>query len=400
MWPLLCLLILTLCLAEAITGRRRRERLRESMHRTHRNLVAEFDEERVKNRAQQQVLFDSMVEGLLLADPEGRIILANKAMENLFESGRDLRGLTLLEAFRSPELHGLARRLETEEQIWGYELSLPGLNSKLVQVNASAVKSYEAKPGTRIFVFHDLTRLKELENTRQEFVANVSHELRTPISLIKGYAETLLDGAKDNPEVSTRFLKTIERQADRLTFLIEDLLTISRIESGQVALNIQDFELRSLVERLIDELAGRAIERKVTMTNEVPPDWEVQADSDRILQVLNNLIVNAIKYGRVGGKIIISATIQDSHVTVSVADDGPGIERQALGRVFERFYRVDQARARHEGGTGLGLSIVKHIIQSHGGEVHAVSEVGKGSVFSFTLKCAPECALVHSCGTA
>jgi two-component system phosphate regulon sensor histidine kinase PhoR len=238
-----------------------------------------------------------------------------------------------------------------------------------------------------VLVFHDLTRLRQLERTRQEFVANVSHELRTPLSLIKGYCETLIDGARQDPAVALRFLQTIEKHADRLTFLIEDLLTISRLESGQVVLNLQPVELAPLVARLLEERQSRVRDKAVRVRNDVPADLIVRADADRIEQVLLNLVDNALKYGGPAVEVTVGARRreEDGLVEVWVKDTGPGSAPEHRERIFERFYRVDRARSREQGGTGLGLSIVKHIVQSHGGEVWVNSEVGRGSTFCFTL---------------
>jgi two-component system phosphate regulon sensor histidine kinase PhoR len=237
-----------------------------------------------------------------------------------------------------------------------------------------------------ILVFHDLTRVKQLEGARQEFVANVSHELRTPLTLIKGCVETLLDGAKDDPAVRDRFLQTIEKHADRLTYLIEDLLTLSQLESGRLALNLRATQLREVGLRVIDSLEARARLKEVTLENQIPADLFAQADGERLEQVLFNLVDNAIKYGRSGGRVVLQGEhLADSRARISVQDDGPGIPPEARERVFERFYRLDKARSREQGGTGLGLAIVKHIIQRHGGEVGVQSEVGQGSTFFFTL---------------
>jgi len=234
-------------------------------------------------------------------------------------------------------------------------------------------------------VFHDLTRVKQLERTRQEFVANVSHELRTPLSLIKGYVETLLEGAKDNPEISTKFLQTIDRNAERLRLLIEDLLTISELESGRVKLNQQPLQLRTLSEKVLSDFRSPAEAKNITLVDEVP-DLTISADAARLEQVLCNLIDNAIKYGRQRGKVTLRACLAGTEqVEISISDDGPGIPREALERIFERFYRVDKARSREQGGTGLGLSIVKHIVQGHGGRVWARSDLGHGATFYFTL---------------
>jgi two-component system phosphate regulon sensor histidine kinase PhoR len=336
--------------------------------------------------SQQQALFNSMIEGVLLLDREGRVRLANQALDRFFNLNSDIRGRTILEALRSHELRELVNRTAVNGQVLGFEFDLPGLDSRSLQVNSSVFLDREGKQQGMILVFHDVTRLKQLENTRKEFVANVSHELRTPLSLIKGYVETLIDGAKNDPAVATRFLQTIDKHADRLTYLIEDLLTISRLESGQIVLNLQPIELRMLTQRVSDDLMARATEKNVELDNRVSDEVVVHADADRLQQVLFNLVDNAIKYGRTDGRVIIDAGVNEVGVVeMSVADDGPGIPADSQERVFERFYRVDKARSREQGGTGLGLSIVKHIVQSHGGTVWLESELGKGTVFHFTL---------------
>jgi len=336
--------------------------------------------------AQQQALFNSMVEGVLVLDGNERVRLVNRTLEDLFGLTGDIRGRTIMEALRLHELRELVNRVRAEGQVPGYELELPGLEGRCLQVNATALLDRSGKPQGMILVFHELTRLKQLENTRQEFVANVSHELRTPLSMIKGYVETLINGAKDDPNVATRFLQTIEKHADRLTYLIEDLLTISRLESGQVVMNLQNVELRPIANDVVNDLMSRAGDRKVILENQVPGEIVVRADADRIQQVLFNLVDNAIKYGRPEGHVWIGARLaKGTHAEISVRDNGPGIPPDAIDRVFERFYRVDKARSREQGGTGLGLSIVKHIIQFHGGEVWVESQLGQGATFFFTL---------------
>jgi len=234
-------------------------------------------------------------------------------------------------------------------------------------------------------VFHDLTRLKQLERTREEFVANVSHELRTPLSLIKGYVETLLDGARNNPEVAERFLKIIERNTHRLDLLIQDLLTISALESGRIKLNMQPVDLRAVADKVLGDLHAKAENKNVKLVNDLPP-LATTADANRLDQVFANLVDNAIKYGRANGTVTVGGKKLDAgRLELFVRDDGPGIPAESLPRVFERFYRVDKARSRDQGGTGLGLSIVKHIVQAHGGEVRVESEPGKGATFCFTL---------------
>ena len=334
---------------------------------------------------QQEVLFNSMVEGLLLLDKTGRIQLANRAFNHLFGVTADLRSRTIMEGLRLHELAELVEFLGTQKRVLGYELRLSRPEERWLQINGAAIFNGTGERHGTLLVFHDLTRLKQLESARKEFVANVSHELRTPLSLIKGYVETLLDGAKDNPEVSCKFLQTIDRNAERLKLLIEDLLTISELESGRMKINVVALELRPLVAKVFADFKSRA-EAKHVQLIDVVEDLRVRADSDRLEQVLGNLIDNAIKYGRPEGQVKVSARmVEHGQVEIEVRDDGPGIPPEALERVFERFYRVDKARSREQGGTGLGLSIVKHIVQSHGGRVWAKSELGHGASFYFTL---------------
>ena len=339
----------------------------------------------VDARAQQQVLFNSMIEGLLLLDRSQKIYLANRAFKNLFGLKVELRGKSILEALRLHELDELVQRVQAEGQVFDYEIKLPELTERWLRVNAAVISNSAGEREGMILVFHDLTRLKQLERTREEFVANVSHELRTPLSLIKGYVETLLDGARNNPEVSERFLRIIERNTNRLDLLIQDLLTISALESGRIKLNLQQVDLHTVAEKILSDLHSRADNKNMKLVNELPV-LPTRADADRLDQVLANLVDNAIKYGRTNGKVSIgSRKLDDGMLEIFVQDDGPGIPAEALERVFERFYRVDKARSRDQGGTGLGLSIVKHIVQAHGGEVRVVSEVGKGATFFFTL---------------
>ena len=389
MWPILTILAAAMAL---IVWFRERRRLRavQSELALQRQLFDEIKarqyQEHAQSQAQQQALFNSMIEGVLLLDQDGRVQMVNQSLELLFGLDKDIRGQTIMEAFRLHELSALVSRLLKEGTVLGSELELPGLESRCFQVNATAVPDRSGLQRGSILVFHDLTRIKQLENTRQEFVANVSHELRTPLSLIKGFVETLIDGAKDDPAVATRFLQTIDKHADRLTFLIEDLLTISRLESGQIVLNLQPTVLHAVAERVTDDLRTRAGDRRVRLENTVPDNLCARADADRLQQVLFNLVDNAIKYGRPEGVVVIGGRQVDAgNAEMWVQDDGPGIPPEAIERVFERFYRVDKARSRDQGGTGLGLAIVKHIVQSHGGEVRVQSELGKGSTFHFTL---------------
>ncbi len=393
MWPVLTGLILAAGLAMHFWWRWNFNLLRDRLEEQARALATRHEQEVQDARASaqvqalQQAVFNSMVEGVLVLNDAGKVQLVNQSLQRLFALTSDVRGQSLMETFRLPELSELVTSLRQKRTVQSYTLELPGVEERWVEVNAASVLGQDGSVHGTVLVFHDLTRLKQLERTRQEFVANVSHELRTPLSLIKGFVETLLDGAKDDSTKATRFLQTIQKHTDRLTFLIEDLLTISRLESGQIVMNLHPVELRDETQRVIDDLHSRAEEKQVALANSVPTDLRARADADRLQQVLTNLVENAIKYGRPGGQVTIGGTrAAEGKVEMWVQDDGPGIPLEARERVFERFYRVDRARARDTGGTGLGLSIVKHIVQAHGGEVWLKSEVGKGTTFYFTLR--------------
>jgi len=392
-WPIVSIILFAALLAVHL-GWRRVVRREESEFRWE---IEKLRRDQARStqqvRARQEALFNSMAEGVVLLDHRGRIELANRAFADLFGVTSDMRSHTFAEMVHEPELAELVDSLSIRQQIVEYELKLSAPNERWLQVNGAAIFNGLGRRYGTILVCHDLTRLKQLERARTEFVANVSHELRTPLSLIQGYAETLLDGAKDNAEVAGKFLQIIERNTKRLRLLIEDLLTISELESGRVRLEMESVALLPLVEKVFEDFKAPAAARKVKLLNQVP-DLKVRADAGRLEQVLGNLIDNAIKYGRATGKVTVGGgPTEDGFIEVFVQDDGPGIPPESLERVFERFYRVDKARSREQGGTGLGLSIVKHIVQSHRGRVWAKSEQGHGAAFHFTLPGEPKTVL-------
>jgi len=387
MWLALIILLLCLCAWVYLRGREELRQVEAHSAQLAQELgkTKDLQDETIRQiRTRQNAIFDSMIEGILILDQNGRIHSVNKSLERLFSIERDILGMRLIEALGSHELLEVIEIARAKGMVKGFELTL-ARQARYLEVNAAAIHQAGGEPEGFIVIFHDFTRIKELENLRREFVANVSHELRTPLTLIKGYVETLLEGAKDDPEVCTRFLHTIQKHSNRLAFLIEDLLALSQLESGAVVMHPQVTELRAIASRVVEDLASPALRKTITLKNEIPAAIQVNADGDRLQQVFYNLIDNAIKYGNPNGCVQITATSESNRVKVVVSDNGPGIPAEAKNRVFERFFRVDRARSREAGGTGLGLAIVKHIVLNHGGSVRVESTVGHGTTFFFLL---------------
>lgn len=388
MWPALTVLAVGISIYLHFTWRsRHRLLLAQTQDQQRRTAEAELVALKSSNAAaRMEQLLESMSEGVILLSEEKRVDYANRAALQLFEIQQEVRGKTILTAFQSNELSDLLEKAIDGDQRAELELGLPGQNERVISVYATRVRNKRNEMMGTAFVFHDITRIRQLESTRQEFVGNVSHELRTPLSLIQGFAETLLETPSEDPEMNRKFLKNIGKHADRLTFLIEDLLTISALESGRVVMNLQDVDLCEAVGRVCGDLAPKAKAKGTALQNEIPPGQQCYADGDRLQQVLSNLVENAIKYGRNEGLVRIRlGSLFSGKIEVQVIDDGPGIPKALQARVFERFFRADKARSRETGGTGLGLAITKHIVQAHGGEVGVTSEPGHGTTFTFTI---------------
>lgn len=336
--------------------------------------------------AQLETLLDEMVEPLVAVDASGRIRLANRSAARLFNFPGPVAGRGILEVARHHAIAAVLERLKAEREVRDHEFQIEGAVPRLLRLNAVALP----ESAGALLVFHDVTELRRLEAVRQDFVANVSHELRTPLSLIRSAAETLLDGAKDDPAARDKFIGIIDRHASRLGLLIEDLLLLSALDTGRIELQVAEVELRAVVDEVADDLAPTAQARRSVIADLVPAGLRVRADAGRLRQILVNLMENALKYGREEGRVEVSASVLNGGwVQVAVRDDGPGIPEEARSRVFERFFRVDKARARAQGGTGLGLAIVKNLVAAHGGDVRVESAEGRGTVFYFKLPAAP-----------
>jgi len=338
-----------------------------------------------KNRL--DAILRGMGEGLMVSDTEGAITLVNPAFRSLFAIQEEVEGKALIDITRHPSLHEAFKAVVQTKTEKFEEITLNLNGERTVMTHLVPLMKGEILQGV-VAVFHDISVLKRLENIRRDFVANVSHELRTPVTVIRGYAETLLDGAiEKDPANTSRFLEKIQLHAKKLSTLINDLLTLSELETGEMRLEMIPLSVDEIVRHvcafLDEKTSAKRISVKQDGIGEAP---HVLADRCRLEQILVNLVDNAVKYTPEQGSITISAKESQDVVRISVSDTGIGIPLGELSRIFERFYRVDDARSLEMGGSGLGLSIVKHLVQSHGGAVFVESIPGKGSTFSFTLK--------------
>jgi two-component system phosphate regulon sensor histidine kinase PhoR len=343
----------------------------------------------IRASSEQDAILRTMVEGVVTVDAEGRIRRINTAAKRLLDMDPAVSEGKLIGAMvRQPELGRFIHEAISSRDTRSATLRLLGSRETVIEVNASPmIEEQLAMPGT-LFVIHDVTRVKRLESVRREFVANVSHELRTPITSIKGFVETLVDGASEDPELSRKFLGIIGRQAERLNMILNDLLTLAKLEAGEDGAQVETERknVRDLVRVALEDCARRAEEKAMQLRVDVADDLFIYANSSLVEQALVNLVDNAIKYSESGGSVWVEARTEGALVEIRVVDNGPGIERSHLARLFERFYRIDQGRSRQLGGTGLGLAIVKHIAQVHGGRVAVTSVEGEGSTFSIFLR--------------
>ncbi|TRZ48766.1 HAMP domain-containing histidine kinase [bacterium] len=353
------------------------------------NKMAQGLEDKVKEiRAQDQKLFaifNSMIEGIIVVDRHSRIVSVNPTIENIFNvSKKEIEGKAFLEAIRNNDISEVISSVLKNGRPLSTEISLVLPVCKTFEANAAPIFDNTVVNGCLI-VIHDITEIRKLETIRSDFVANVSHELKTPLTSIKGFIETLLEGAIDDKKNNRNFLKIIQEHAERLNNLVEDLLSLSHLESKEIVLNKKSFNLRQQLEEVVLSFKSQLKKKDIEIKNELPSSSSITADKNRIEQVLTNLIDNAIKFNKEKGSIRVYAQEINGEIKVYVEDSGVGILEKDIPRIFERFYRVDKARSRELGGTGLGLSIVRHIIELHNGSVGVESTEGFGSKFWFIL---------------
>ncbi|MBS2028118.1 MAG: PAS domain-containing protein [Deltaproteobacteria bacterium] len=308
-------------------------------------------------------LLEALPDATAVLGTDGKIGSCNRGFRDLFGSAA---GRTVLELTRDADAgHAVVAALAGQQR--RLEVTLPVARRTLLLF-------FSPMPSGALLTARDITEAKRMERARRDFVANASHELRTPVTAICGAAETLLNGAVDDPDAALGFVEMISRHADRLSRLTQELLDLSRIESGEWQVQLTPLEVSALAAGTFDLLRQRAEDKKLQMRNLIAPDLRVLGDRRALEQVLVNLLDNAVKYTPAQGAVTLEGVRDGNWVTLSITDTGPGIDRHHLGRLFERFYRVDSGRARDAGGTGLGLSIVKHLMQAMGGEVGVDSD--------------------------
>ena len=356
--------------------------------------LGRLDKQHSGQLAQVEATLGSLQEAVLIIDSNNYVLLANQAFHAIFPKSGKILGERLELALRNDAFLRLVDKVRAGSAQPRQEIEfVDAKGSTWVEVTASAIAPFNGQSlPCLLFVLHDITRQKRLENVRKDFVANVSHELRTPLSVIKGYVETLVDAHEAMPVADRdRFLKTIQRHAERLNSLLEDLLALSRLESSQPGLVRERVDLGQLLASALEDFRARPAAEGHRFGLAIDPNTPpLLADPLKLGQVLDNLVSNALKYTPRGSRIELAARMDSANtVEISVRDDGPGIPAEDLPHIFERFYRVDKGRSREKGGTGLGLSIVKHIVQLHGGKVWAESRLGAGTAFFLTLPIHP-----------
>ena len=337
-----------------------------------------------KRESGLQTIFAAMQDALLVVDSNRRVILTNETFRKLFDAPEISVATPLLEIVRDPTLDRVLSDAFRGEGPSRSELTLGGSQ---IEVRAVATRNAAGQITGVLVLFHDISELKKVDQVRRDFVANVSHELRTPLSILRGYIETLLDTPKTSDEELTRILRIMERHSGRLELLVEDLLTLAQLESASPHLQIGTVDLSSFLPEIVSDWERKLISKQLNIVVDVPAGLSpVCADRTRLQEALHNLLDNAVKYSRENGQIRVSARQHNGDIELSVSDDGIGIAKEDLPRIFERFYRGDKARSGDNiRGTGLGLAIVKHVAQLHGGRVEAESELERGTTIRVLL---------------
>ncbi|WP_408007165.1 two-component system histidine kinase PnpS [Pseudalkalibacillus sp. A8] len=360
--------------------------LNHSLNILARNLE-QITELRESEQERMSTVIENMDSGLLLIDSKGYINLMNRAYKTIFGIDSDVWNDKLYhEIMPNQDVIDLVDETFLTESTVRKQVTLSiGIDRKHFHITCVPILGHKDKIKGIVLVFHDITELKNLEQMRKDFVANVSHELRTPVTSLKGFAETLLDGAMESKELREKFLTIIWKESDRLQNLIQDLLEFTKMEQSNFQLNWQTINLETIVNDTVTLLEPRAEEKQIKVSVELEGELRIEGDSARIKQILINLLNNALSYTPNGGTVWITGRDDHEKVYLEVKDTGIGINEDEIPRVFERFYRVDKARTRNSGGTGLGLAIVKHLVEAHKGQVKVTSKRDVGTTFTLTF---------------
>ena len=388
--------------------------LAEALHSMRRQIRERIGQISVE-KSRLEAILGSIAEGILVADHSGYVLMTNQAFDRLFSVTPHTEGRLPAELVQNSNIEDTIKETLAGTRVVTKSMTVPGVPERHFDVHVAPILQNEAVIGV-VAIFYDITEITQLERIRKDFVANVSHELRTPLTAIRGCADTLAEGALTDPEAATRFVQTIVSNAERLQLLLEDLLDLSRLESGKLSLELELCKFYQILQHGVESVGHAAEKKGISISLDIPTVLKVRCDRKLIEQAVINLLDNAIKYTPEDGNIRISILLNEDEtqigkgsmsyspgledrleadldgveepvnkVAVEVTDTGIGIPLEDLPRVFERFYRVDKARSRQMGGTGLGLSIVRHIVEAHGERVYVKSELGVGSTFGFTL---------------
>ena len=346
--------------------------------------LKQLDKQIAKRESGMQTIFSSMHDALLVVDSNRRVILTNDMFRKLFTLPEISVGTPLLEILRNPVLDQAIANASGRGESIRSELTV---DASQIEIHAVATRNDAGEITGALVLFHDITELKKMDQIRRDFVANVSHELRTPLSILRGYIETLLDNPKTSRDEFSRILGVMERHSKRLDLLAQDLLTLAELESANPNLQLSNVDLPSFFGEVMRDWEKKLATKQLNVILDLAPDVPtIRADRARLQEAFYNLLDNAVKYSREHGEIRLIARQRDEEVVLSASDNGIGISKEDLPRIFERFYRVDKARSTESiRGTGLGLAIVKHVAQLHGGRVEAESEINKGTTIRVVL---------------
>jgi two-component system, OmpR family, phosphate regulon sensor histidine kinase PhoR len=370
-----------------MTGNRRATEIGRSIEKIAMRL-RELEQRAQERDFSVQAVFGAMLDGLVVVDAARRVRMSNREFGRIFGVDGSTPDVPLVELIGHATIDRVVSEAikRGEPQRESIQISRGPSEGRELEVSAVPLGADSPFKGGAVVIFRDVTQIRQVEEMRRDFVANVSHELRTPLSIFRGYLETLLDDPQQPPGELMRILEIMERHSDRLNALVEDVLSLARLESPEIELDLGEIDLQEFLTATLTDWGSRLKAKQLRFNTNIQADLPpLCADEGRLQEIVYNLLDNAVKYSKRGGTITVQAQREGDRIHLRVTDEGIGIRESDVPRIFERFYRADKARSRELGGTGLGLSIVKHIVQLHGGSVGAQSELGRGTTVSVYL---------------